>query len=314
MLLPAMGIVAEVMTVFARKKLFAYKTVIYTVIATGVLSFFVWAHHQFVAGIDPRMANVFTVTTVLISIPIAEMCFVYIATLYGGSIRFTTPMLWALAFIAEFLIGGVTGIYLGAERRGHLLPRHLLRGRALPLHVLPDRDHRRCSRGITFWFPKMFGRMMNETLGQDPLLGHDHPVQLHLHPAVHPRARRRAPPHLRLHELPRARDARDAGAAHHSPPSRCVVMLLFQFVFLFNFICSMFRGPKAEKNPWKSNTLEWTADSPPPHGNWAEMPDRATAARTSTASPAATTTTGRRTRRREPGASVKTDRDARAAP
>ena len=114
-LLPAMGIVAEVMTVFARKKLFAYKTVLYTVIATGVLSFFVWAHHQFVAGIDPRMANVFTVTTVLISIPIAEMCFLYIATLYGGSIRFTTPMLWALAFMAEFLIGGVTGIYLGAS-------------------------------------------------------------------------------------------------------------------------------------------------------------------------------------------------------
>ena len=88
---------------------------LYTAIATGVLSFFVWAHHQFVAGIDPRMANVFTITTVLISIPIAEMMFLYIATLYGGSIRFTTPMLWALAFIAEFLIGGVTGIFLGAS-------------------------------------------------------------------------------------------------------------------------------------------------------------------------------------------------------
>src|SRR6185369_5833644 len=96
-------------------KLFAYKTVIFTIVATGVLSFFVWAHHQFVAGIDPRMANVFVVTTVLISIPIAEMCVVYIATLYGGSITFSTPMLWALAFLAEFLIGGVTGIYLGAS-------------------------------------------------------------------------------------------------------------------------------------------------------------------------------------------------------
>src|SRR4030095_13210814 len=80
-----------------------------------VLSFFVWAHHQFIAGIDPRMANVFTATTVLISIPVGEMLFVYIATLYGGSIRFTVPMLWALAFIAEFLIGGVTGIFLGAS-------------------------------------------------------------------------------------------------------------------------------------------------------------------------------------------------------
>ena len=100
-LLPAIGITAEVMTVFSRKKLFGYRTVLYTAIGTGVLSFFVWAHHQFIAGIDPRMAHIFTITTVLISIPIAEMMFVYIATLYKGSIEFTTPMLWALAFIAS---------------------------------------------------------------------------------------------------------------------------------------------------------------------------------------------------------------------
>ena len=114
-MLPAFGIVAEIITVFSRKKLFAYKTVLYTAVGTGVLSFFVWAHHQFIAGIDPRMANIFGVTTLLISIPVAEMMFVYIATLYGGSIRLTTPMLWALAFISEFLLGGVTGIFLGSS-------------------------------------------------------------------------------------------------------------------------------------------------------------------------------------------------------
>src|SRR4030095_14678824 len=112
--LPAMGIVAEVIAVFSRKKLFGHKTIVYTAVATGVISFFVWAHHQFIAGIDPRMANLFTVTTLIISVPIAEMVFVYIATLYGGSIRLATPMLWALSFVAEFLIGGVTGIFLGA--------------------------------------------------------------------------------------------------------------------------------------------------------------------------------------------------------
>ena len=106
---------AEVITTFARKKLFAYKIVLYTAIATGILSFFVWAHHQFISGIDPRMANIFTVTTVLISVPLAEMMFVYIATLYGGSIRLETPMLWALGFLGTFLIGGVTGIFLGAS-------------------------------------------------------------------------------------------------------------------------------------------------------------------------------------------------------
>ncbi|MDE2796603.1 MAG: cbb3-type cytochrome c oxidase subunit I, partial [Gemmatimonadota bacterium] len=113
-LLPAMGVVIEIIATFSRKKVFGYRIVIFTVVATGVLSFFVWAHHQFIAGIDPRMANIFTITTLLISVPIAELCFVYIATLYGGSIRLTTPMLWALAFVAEFLIGGVTGIFLGA--------------------------------------------------------------------------------------------------------------------------------------------------------------------------------------------------------
>src|SRR5262249_43971687 len=110
-LLPAIGITAEIITVMSRKKLFAYKTVLHTAIFTGVLSFTVWAHHQFVAGIDPRMANIFTVTTLIISIPIAEMMFVYIATLYGGSITLNTPMLWALSFIGSFLIGGVTGIF-----------------------------------------------------------------------------------------------------------------------------------------------------------------------------------------------------------
>ncbi|NNL67287.1 MAG: cytochrome c oxidase subunit I, partial [Myxococcales bacterium] len=114
-LLPALGFTAEIITVFARKKLFAYRTVLYTTFGTGVLSFTVWAHHQFIAGIDPRMAHVFTITTLLISIPIAEMLFVYVATLYGGSIRFTVPMLWALSFLFEFLIGGVTGIFLGAS-------------------------------------------------------------------------------------------------------------------------------------------------------------------------------------------------------
>src|SRR5215471_12147751 len=164
-LLPAIGITAEIITVFARKKMFAYKTVLYTVFGTGVLSFTVWAHHQFIAGIDPRMANVFTITTLLISIPIAEMMFVYIATLYGGSITLTTPMLWALAFIAEFLIGGVTGIFLGSSGSDiyfhdtYFVLAHF-HYTFVPIAVIA------VLAGITYWFPKMFGKMMNETLGK----------------------------------------------------------------------------------------------------------------------------------------------------
>ncbi len=176
-LLPAIGIVAEIITVFSRKKLFAYKTVLYTTFGTGVLSFTVWAHHQFIAGIDPRMANIFTVTTLLISVPIAEMCFVYIATLYGGSITLATPMLWALAFIGEFLIGGVTGHLPRRERLGHLPARHLLRAGALPLHVRADRHHRHLRRRHLL-VPEDVREDDERHAGQDALLDHDHRLQL----------------------------------------------------------------------------------------------------------------------------------------
>jgi cytochrome c oxidase subunit 1 len=269
-LLPAMGIVAEVMTVFARKKLFAYKTVIYTVIATGVLSFFVWAHHQFVAGIDPRMANVFTVTTVLISIPIAEMCFLYIATLYGGSITFSTPMLWALAFMAEFLVGGVTGIYLGASGADiffhdtYFVIAHF-HYTFYPIAIIGT------MAGVTFWFPKMFGRMMNETLGKIHFWGTIIPFNFIFIPMF---ILGLSGEHRRIYDYTNFPDLNVPWMQNLRILSTVslVVMLLFQFVFLWNFITSMIRGPKAEKNPWKANTLEWTADSPPPHGNFPVMP------------------------------------------
>ncbi len=270
-LLPAMGIVADVMTVFARKKLFAYKTVIYTIIATGVLSFFVWAHHQFVAGIDPRMANVFTVTTVLISIPIAEMCFVYIATLYGGSITFSTPMLWALAFMAEFLIGGVTGIYLGASGTDvffhdtYFVIAHF-HYTFFPIAIIAVMS------GITFWFPKMFGRHLNEFWGKVHFWGTIIPFNGIFIPLFVLGA---GGEHRRIfdyHNFPHL-DTPFMQSLRIIATVSLVIMLLFQFVFILNFVISIFRGRKAEKNPWKANTLEWTTDSPPPHGNWAELPN-----------------------------------------
>ena len=269
-LLPAMGIVAEIITVFARKKMFAYKTVIYTVVATGVLSFFVWAHHQFVAGIDPRMANIFTVTTVIISIPIAEMCFLYIATLYGGSITFTTPMLWALAFIAEFLIGGVTGIYLGASGADiffhdtYFVVAHF-HYTFYPIAIIGT------IAGITFWFPKIFGRMMNEKLGKIHFWGTIIPFNFIFIPMFFLGL---SGEHRRIYDYTNFPDLATPSmqALRITSTVALVIMLLFQFIFIFNFIYSWLRGPKAEKNPWKSNTLEWTTDSPPPHGNWREMP------------------------------------------
>ena len=219
-LLPAMGIVAEVITVFARKKLFGYKTMLYTAWATGVLSFVVWAHHQFVAGIDPRMANIFSVTTLLISIPIAEMVFLYIATLYGGSIRLTTPMLWALAFIAEFLIGGVTGIFLGASGTDiYLHDTYFVIAHFhytfVPIAIIA------VFAGITFWYPKMFGRMLNETLGKIHFWGTVISVQRDFHSAVHDRRCRRPAPRLQLRAIRGADAGPSCNICARRPRSRC---------------------------------------------------------------------------------------------
>ncbi len=269
-LLPAMGITADVMVTFARKKLFAYRTVLYTAVGTGVLSFTVWAHHQFIAGIDPRMANVFTITTLLISIPIAEMCFVYIATLYGGSITFKTPMLWALAFVAEFLIGGVTGIFLGASGADiyfhdtYFVLAHF-HYTFFPIAIIA------VYAGLTYWFPKMFGRMMNDTLGKIHFWGTIIPFNMIFLPLFLLGAwgqHRRIYSYQNFPEL--------AGDTMQNlrilATLSLVTMLLFQLVFLYNFFRSMFKGEKAGKNPWRATTLEWTTESPPGHGNWKEMP------------------------------------------
>jgi cytochrome c oxidase subunit 1 len=269
-LLPAVGIVAEIITVFSRKKLFAYKTVLYTAFGTGVLSFTVWAHHQFIAGIDPRMANIFTITTLLISIPIAEMMFVYIATLYGGSISLTTPMLWALSFIATFLIGGVTGIFLGASGTDiflhdtYFVLAHF-HYTFFPIAIIGT------FAGLTYWFPKMFGRQMNETLGKVHFWGTIIPFNLIFIPLFVLGA---AGEHRRIYDFTNFPELNVPWmrSLDQLATVSLLVMLAFQAVFLFNFFWSLFRGEKAERNPWKANTLEWTADSPPPHGNWRELP------------------------------------------
>jgi cytochrome c oxidase subunit 1 len=269
-LLPAMGIVAEIISVFSRKKLFGYKTILYTAIATGVLSFTVWAHHQFISGIDPRMANVFTVTTLLISVPIAEMVFVYIATLFGGSITFTTPMLWALSFIAEFLIGGVTGIFLGASGADiYLHDTYFVIAHFhytfFPIAFIGS------FAGITYWFPKMFGRMLDETLGKIHFWGTIISLNCIFIPLFFIGV---AGQHRRIYNFQHFPELAtpDLQNIRIFATTALVVMILFQFVFFANIIKSWLFGEKAGKNPWNANTLEWVAASPPPHGNFPEMP------------------------------------------
>ena len=269
-LLPTMGIVAEIITVFSRKKLFGYRTILYTAFGTGGLSFIVWAHHQFVAGIDPRMANVFVVTTILISIPIAEMLFSFIATLYGGSIEFSTPMLWALGFLVSFLIGGVTGIYLGASaldvyfHDSYFVIAHF-HYTFFPITIIG------MFAAITYWFPKMFGRMMDETLNKIHFWGTFIPFNGLFLPLF---LVGMAGQHRRIADFTQYPDlaSPDLQSIRIFATVSLVILLLFQFVFIYNFFNSMFKGKKAPLNPWKANTLEWTVSSPPPHGNFVELP------------------------------------------
>ncbi|MBF0279857.1 MAG: cbb3-type cytochrome c oxidase subunit I [SAR324 cluster bacterium] len=269
-LLPAMGVVAEVITTFSRKKLFGYKTILYTTFATGVLSFTVWAHHQFVSGIDPRMGNIFAVTTLLISIPIAEIMFCYVATLYGGSIRLTTPMLWGLSFIVEFLLGGVTGIYLGASAMDvyfhdtYFVLAHF-HYTFFPIAIIG------VFTAVTYWFPKMFGRMMNETLGKIHFWGTIIPFNCIFIPLF---LLGMAGQHRRIYNYNNFPDlaTENLQDLRVFATSAMVIMLLFQIPFIVNFFYSLFYGEKAEKNPWKANTLEWVAESPAPHGNFKELP------------------------------------------
>ena len=263
-LLPAIGIVIEIVATFARKKVFGYKLMLYTTAATGILSFFVWAHHQFVGGIDPRMANIFTVTTLLISIPIAELLFVIIATLYGGSISFTTPMLWALAFIAEFLIGGVTGIFLGASGADiYLHDTYFVLAHFhytfFPIAVIGT------FAGITYWYPKMFGRMMSEPLGKIHFWGTIIPFNVIFIPLF---VLGLGGQHRRIYNFQNFPDLAAMQPYRVLATVAMIVMMVFQIVFLFNFFRNLSRGERAERNPWRANTLEWTTESPPPHGNW----------------------------------------------
>ena len=261
---PGAGIVAEVMCVFARKKLFAYKVVLYTFFATGILSFFVWAHHQFISGIDPRMANIFTVTTVLISVPLAETMFIYIATLYGGSITLSVPMLWALSFIATFLIGGVTGIYLGASGSDIymrlLRPRHY--GTFYPIAII----------GVFTGPPTGSGNVWSS---HEQLAGKIHFwITIIAFNCIFLLFVQGAGQHRRIFNFRNFPELSEQWMLDTRVFATCalVVMLLAQFIFLGNFFYSMFRGKKAERNPYNANTLEWVAPSPPGHGNFETMP------------------------------------------
>jgi cytochrome c oxidase subunit 1 len=268
MILPAMGMVSDIITTFSRKPLFGYRPMIYSIAGIAGLGFIVWGHHMFQSGMDPRLGTGFMLATIMIALPSAVKTFNWLGTTWGANIQYTTAMLNALAFVAMFVIGGLSGIFMAATpvdvyfHDTYFIVAHLH-------YVLFMSSIFGIFGGIYFWFPKMFGRMMNETWGKVHFAltflfsnGTFFPMHI-IGMAGHPR---------RYYDSSIYRFL-DPVQPLNKFMTICALLLgLSQVIFFINFFWSLFRGARAGRNPWHSNTLEWTAPSPPPHGNFPTPP------------------------------------------
>ncbi len=263
-ILPAMGVCSHVLSVGSRKPPFGYKTIVLAMLSIVILGFGVWGHHMFVSGMSPYSGYAFSIPTMAITVPSALLTFTWLATLWRGNIRLTTPSLFGIGFVSLFVAGGVSGPFLAQPALdiqlhdtyfviGHF---HLIMAVAAIFGIFAATYH---------WFPKMFGRMLNESLGRwhffISLIG-TYAIFVPMHYlgiAGHPRRYSQLTEVSYLHDL--------------IPVQKFITYAAFititgQLIFLFNLFWSMFRGKKASDNPWEATTLEWTTATPPPHDNF----------------------------------------------
>ena len=264
-IMPAMGLVSEVLSVNSRKPIFGYIAMVGSLMAICVLAFLVWAHHMFITGLNPFLGSVFVLLTLLIAVPSAIKVFNWLTTLWKGNIRFTPAMLFAIGFVSMFISGGLTGLFLGNSTLDIQLHDtyfviahfHLVMGVAGMFGMF-------C--GIYHWFPKMYGRFMNSTLGHIHFWVTFAGAYLIFWPMYYEG----------LAGMPRRYldysswiSFNQFGGLNRMISMVAVIVFAVQFLFIFNFFYSIFKGRRMmTRNPWQANTLEWTTPIRPGHGNW----------------------------------------------
>lgn len=264
-ILPAFGLVSEVLAVNARKPIFGYKAMILSMLAIAVLAFVVWAHHMFVTGLNPFIASVFVFLTLLVAVPSAIKVFNWIATVWRGNLRFTPGMMFSIGFVSLFISGGLTGIFLGNSA----LDLHLHDSYFVIAHfhiVMGVSAIFGMFAGVYHWYPKMFGRFMNNTMGYVhfwiTLIG-AYMIFWPMHYEGLSGLPRRYYTHSNFHSF------NQYGPLNQFITLAAIMVFCAQLLFVFNFFYSMYRGRVVkDPNPWKSNTLEWTTAIHPGHGNW----------------------------------------------
>jgi cytochrome c oxidase subunit 1 len=263
-ILPGMGVASQLLSTFSRKPIFGYRAMVYAIMAIGLLGFMVWGHHMFMSGMSPYSAFAFSIMTMSIGVPSAIKTFNWLGTLWGGKIRLQSPMLFAIGFVSLFVSGGLSGPFLAQPVLdiplhdtyfvvGHF---HLIMGVAAIFGIF----------GATYyWFPKMFGRMMNESLARVHFV-----ITLIGTYAIF----------MPMHYLGMAGQTRRYSqfteVAYQTKliplqtfmTYAAFITIAAQLIFLFNLFWSMWKGPKAPDNPWEATTLEWTTATPPPHDNF----------------------------------------------
>ncbi|MFQ5541423.1 MAG: cbb3-type cytochrome c oxidase subunit I [Candidatus Binatia bacterium] len=267
LVLPAMGVTSDVLSTFSRKPIFGYRAMAFSMIAIAFLSWVVWGHHMFMSGMNPLLGTAFMMTTMVIAIPSAIKTFNWLGTLWGGSIRFTTPMLFALGFVSNFVIGGLSGVFMASTPVDIFI--HDTYFIVAHFHYVVAGIIFAMFGAIYYWFPKMFGRMMNETWGKIHFIL----TFIFFNATFFPMHFLGVGGHMRRIYNPMQYEfIQQFQDMNVFITVSALLLAVSQITFVINFFYGLFVAKKVGNNPWQANTLDWSAPSPPPHGNFDAIP------------------------------------------